>query len=97
MTIISVIAVIIGLALTVVMIMAALAQIKTYNLLKDIVDFGGIPSLAGYTLKKQAQEIIYMGYTNDKKKANTISTSLRNMKDAKAHELADKLDEILKT
>jgi len=96
MTILTVILIIVGSILSVIGVMAALAQIRTYNLLKDIVDSGAIPSMKGWDVKKKAREIIDMGYVQDKKYADSISTSLRNMKDTEANELANKVDQIVK-
>jgi hypothetical protein len=99
MAIYTIMLVLISLAITILLIYGAICAIKSYNLLRQIVESGAIPSFSKYKLRKQAEEIIASGHIDYLSRDNTISlaASLHQIEnDPESQRLAEKLDEMIK-
>ena len=99
MDILTLIFILIGLAIIILLIYGAICAIKSYNLLKEIVESGTITSFSKYKLKKQAEEIIASGRIDFLHRDNIIelAASLRKIEDDPVcQRQADKLEEMLK-
>ena len=99
MDILTLLLILISIALTILIIYGAICAIKSYNLLKEIVESGTITSFSKYKLKKQAEEIIASGRIDFLHRDNIIelAASLRKIEDDPVcQRQADKLEEMLK-
>jgi hypothetical protein len=97
MSILVVVGIIVGLAIEVILVMAAIAMINTHKLLRDVIDSGAIPQVTVFRAKRQAIEIVNAGVITDPKIVEQVMEVLSPLKsDRQAMDLVSKLNDLQK-